>query len=160
MIKRIVGMLAIALLFGQPLAADQPGVDPEKAAKYYAEAMEYLDKPDRWYDAAVLLRRAAEELDPASEEASRTMQFAGRVFAQAKSFDRAQSALEEAGELALARGDLSHAARAFVEAAHVAAARGRAADVGALADRVRLISASPLLSAAEKSRLQDLVEAA
>ncbi|HUG00386.1 MAG TPA: hypothetical protein VML95_00845 [Longimicrobiales bacterium] len=159
MIKRIGWMLAIALLVGQPLAADDPG-DPEKAARYRAQAMDYLDRPDRWYDAAVLLKRAAEELDPATEEASRTMLFAGRVFAQAKSYPKAQSALEAAGELALARGDLSHAARAFVEAAHVASVRGRSSEVGELAERVRLITASPLLSAAEKSRLQGLVEAA
>lgn len=160
MIKRIVGALAIALLVGQPLSADQPAADPEKAARYYAEAMDYLDEPDRWYDAAVLLRRASEEMDSVTEEAFRAMLFAGRVFAQAKSYGRSQEALETAGELALARGDLSRAARAFVEAAHVAAVRGRNAEVGELAERVRLITASPLLSTAEKNRLQELVEAA
>ncbi|MEN8375972.1 MAG: hypothetical protein ABFS34_11030 [Gemmatimonadota bacterium] len=152
-------MMVVALLSGQALSAEtQP--DPERAAKYYAQAMEYLDQKDRWYDAAVLLKKAAKEMDQASEEASRTLRFAGHVFSQVKSYSRAQSALEDAGELALARGDLSEAATSFVEAAHVAVARGRRADVEDLVDRVRLITASPLLSEAEKGRLRHLVAAA
>jgi tetratricopeptide (TPR) repeat protein len=156
MIKRIGGLFAIALLVVQPLAAADRG-DPEKAAEYYAKAMEFLDDRDRWYDAAVLLERAAREMDPAAQRASATMRFAGHVFAQAKRWSDAQEALEEAGDLALARGDLNDAAASLVQAAHVAAARGRADDVEALTERVRRFTASPLLSAGQKSRLLRLV---
>lgn len=156
MIKRIGGLLAIALLAAQPLvAADR--TDPEKAAEYYAKAMKLIDDKDRWYDAAVLLERAAREMDPATARASATMRFAGHVFAQAERWSDAQEALEEAGDLALARGDLNDAAASLVQAAHVAAARGRAGDVEELTERVRRFTASPLLSASQKSRLLRLV---
>lgn len=150
---------AVVSLAAQPLAGDVTA-DPETAARLHAEAMTLVDDPARWYDAALLLERSAGELDVANPRAVETMRFAGHVFAQAGRYDRARAALEAAGDLALARGDLTGAAHSFIQAAHAAVEGDSPADARRLAWRATLIAESPVLSAAEKDRIRGLVAAA
>lgn len=159
MIRRIGMIAAVASLAAQPLSANVT-VDPETAARLHAEAMTLVDDPARWFDAALLLQRSAEELDVADPHAAETMRFAGHAFAQAGRYDHARAALEAAGDLALARGDLAGAAHAFIQAAHSAVEGGSPADARRLAWRATLIAESPVLSAAEKDRIRGLVAAA
>lgn len=159
MIRRIGMIAVVASLAAQPLSG-YVTADPETAARLHAEAMTLVDDPERWYDAALLLERSAEELDVSEPRAAETMRFAGHVFAQAGRYDRARAALEAAGDLALARGDLAGAAHAFVQAAHAAVEGGSPGDARRVAWRATLIAESPVLSAAEKDRIRGLVPAA
>jgi hypothetical protein len=157
------GLMAITLiaLAAPPATAmdADPRPDPERAQQLHAEAMNLLDTPHRWAEAASLLRRSAESLSEDDPVAFETMRFAGRVYAQAGEYGKARRVLTAAAELALARGDLVGAAHAYIDAAHAASEEGDESQVADLAERARRLSTSPLLPDSERVAIGSLVGA-
>jgi len=71
---------------------------------------------------------------------------------------KAQSLLEDAGQIAWAYGDVATAARVFLDAAWIAGTRGQGTVVvGNLISRAQKLAQSPLLTADERDALLERI---
>ncbi len=155
------GLLALTVfsLAAAPASATDPDprVDNERAVQLYDQAVQLLGSKHRWAEAASLLKRSAAARSEADPEASSTMRFAGRVYAQAGEYGKAREAFSRAAELALARGALVEAAHAYIDAAHAAAEQGDYDRTKELAEKAQRITTSPLLPEADRVSIASLV---
>ncbi len=142
--------LAMAARVGGPI---------EKAVELEQKAQALYNQPDRYADAARLHVRAA-ELRPVGDPMHiRDLAMAGRLFFYAGKKAEALDAMESGATAALSAGDILSAANAFVDASHLAAAVGRMQDAARLSERAKLLTNSPLLSAADRSYITRRLDA-
>ncbi len=162
--KRMVLMTLGTLLMvsGSPAAAMQYGAamnapkepELERAEELLAEAEALFSEPKRWRKAMQLLEKSA-ELRPADDPgAYRCLMYAGRLGAAVGDYAGARMALTKAAEHALARGEITDAATAYIDAAHAAGLEGQPKLAKEMLERASLLSRSPLLSAAARSALE------
>jgi hypothetical protein len=144
-------LLLSALTAGSLLAQSRQATEGPEALEARAEA--YLGDMEKWDDAAELYRRAAELRGPADLVSVANLKSAARLEFYQGSETRAQRDLEDAGEQALAMGDVVAAANAFVDAAWIAGTAGRGQEARTLAHRAQLLIHSPLITQADRSEI-------
>lgn len=125
----------------------------ERADELQAEAESLFSQPKRWKKAMRLMQQSAELRAADDPEAYTCLLYAGRLGVAVGEYAAAFDALHAAAEHALARGELTDAASAYIDAAHVA---GLQQDVDAakeMLSRASLLATSPLLSGADREQL-------
>ncbi len=144
-----VSASAASAQYAAPLGQSGDALDTTEIERRAAEAtVEVQD----WAKAARLYRRAAEmrEGDPA---AAKHFRKAGLLAYYSGHQSDAVRDLTRAAESALEFGDLSAAARSFLDAAFVAEADGRSRNAFTLAQRAERLAQSPLLGAGDRAAL-------
>jgi hypothetical protein len=125
-------------------------VSAVRADSLHEAATALAGTTQRWRDAARLHRRSA-ELRPADDvQGYRCLvEFAALSYA-AGDRSTARNGMAEAAAHALARGDLSSAALAYLDAAWIAQEQKDARRVWELGHRAEMLAASPLLAPADR----------
>lgn len=159
--KTMVAAGALLVLGAAPTAGQEmgyamaapPAPTVERADELKAQAEALYSQPKRWRKAMRLLEQSAALRAADDPEAFTCLMFAGRLGAAVGEYSAARAALQKAGEHALARGAVTDAAYAFIDAAHAAAMEKDVELARELLDRAALLAKSPLLSAAERQAL-------
>ncbi len=155
----VVALIALAAL--APRTADAQDTSPPSTRTVASAAMTTADPADRlgaeayrlfsdrrsWHRAARMLEKAAEMRGPADANRVTDLLAAARVYGHVGATDDARRAFEAAAEGAAARGAVSDAAHAFLDAAIVAARSGDRPGANALIEKSLLLSGSPHLDA-------------
>lgn len=151
----IVAFLGMA--FGAGTLQADPGprgrVDIAKALRYEAAAESVGRTPEFFQQAAEYLEAAADFRPEGDSQGVQDLVSASRLRFYAGDEGRAQSLLKEAGEVALAYGDVGAAAEAFLDAAWIARKRGLAPVAQDLLSRAHKLTQSPLLEESQRSVL-------
>lgn len=152
----LIGVLLFpAAVQGAPPAKREPDVVRARELRAAAEAL--FDNPRQWREVARLMEASA-RIRPADDaEVYDCLRYAANARAALGEYRHARRLLERAAQHALARGALLDAADAYVSAAVLAADRGDGEAAGRLAEKVRLLALSPLLSAEQSQALLDRV---
>ena len=156
--KGAVAIVAFAgMAFGASALQAQSGsgheVDVAKAQRYEAAAervgntMEFFDEAARYWEAAASLRPEGDC------QAVQDMVNASRLKFYLGNKGKAQSLLQDAGEIAIAYGDVGTAARVFLDAAWIARTRGQATVVQNLLSKAQKLAQSPLLEESQRDAL-------
>lgn len=120
----------------------------EDAAARSGTSREFFEESAKYWETAAKLRPAGDR------QAVRDMVNASRVRYYLGDKGKAQSLLEDAGEIAMAYGDVPTAARSFLDAAWIAQDRGRQKlVVQDLVSRAKKLAQSPLLDAVQRDAL-------
>lgn len=159
---RMKGAVAIVAFAGMAFTANgmmaqststEDGVNVAKAMRYEAAAdrvgksMEFFNEAAKYWEKAAALRPAGDcQAVQDMVEASRLRYYLGDE-------GKAQSLLEDAGEVAWTYGDVATAARAFLDAAWIAQERGQATVVHTLISRAKKLAQSPLLTVDQREAL-------
>lgn len=123
-----------------------------RADSIQTEAFEHQTN-GRYTDAARLYKDAA-KLKPRDDPgAVDDMMLAANLLFVANRPLEARRTLEDAGERALAAGDVERGARAFIEAAFIADKQGNKAETTRLGHRAELLSVSPQLTPAQRQEI-------
>ncbi len=140
-------------------ASGQESVDVAKAQRYEAAAarvgksMEFFNEAAKYWEAAAKLRPAGDcQAVQDMVEASRLKFYLGDE-------GKAQSLLQDAGEIAITYGDVATAARVFLDAAWIAESRGQATVVQNLISRAQKLAQSPLLTDRDRNALLSRIAA-
>ncbi len=150
---RALGTLAVASLIVSGAARAQSAVDPRAAAALEAKATSQLDVSRDLGKAADLFVKAS-ALRPATDPIG-----VGDLTAAASGYylggmlTRSRIVSVQAGERALAMGDVEEAAHAFLYAALVAHKQADDAGRDSLIARAHRLAASPLLSQAQQASI-------
>jgi hypothetical protein len=131
----------------------KPGPEPERASQMRAEAEAFFSHARHWRRAARLLERSAELRPPEDSEAYSSLMIAGSLRAARHEYNAAQANYEQAAAHAAARGAVPDQAHALINAAHAAVLGGYGDQAVALVQRARLLTASPMLTEAEKQQI-------
>jgi hypothetical protein len=149
----VLSAMAIAMLMpaaGTAAVSGEP-VNVERARQLRAQAEALFDQPREWNRAAKLLEQSAALRAADDAEAYSCLIAAGRIRAALRDHDAATRLLGKAGDQALARGAVMDAALAYVFAAHSGMSAGDVANAKAYGEKARLLTASPLLTAAQRA---------
>lgn len=139
---------AASAQYATPLRGSD-AVDTEELERRAAEAtVEVQD----WSKAARLYRQAA-EMRKGEPTAAKHFRKAGLLAYYSGHESDAVRDLTQAGEAALEFGDLTAAARSFLDAAFVAEADGKDRNAFVLAQRAERLAQSPLLAAGDRAAL-------
>ena len=150
----LLGAMALSLALPAAIRADDsPGPDQERARLLRARAEALFDQPNEWRHAARLLQASAELRTPDDPEAYDCLLYAGRIRATMGDFDTAAGLLGKAAEHALARGAVTDAAQAYVDAAFSARGAMNGTAAAQLPEQAQLLTGSPMLSAQRKGML-------
>ena len=125
-------------------------VSSVKADSLHEAAIAYV-AAHRWRDAARLHRQSAALRTPDDPLAFRCLSDAAALAYAVNDRTAARNDMAEAAGQALARGDLSSAAQAYLDAAWIAQEQKNPHQVWALGHRAEMLAASPLL--AERDRM-------
>ncbi len=139
------------------LEAQTTTAEAERAEAFEARAERMLESADRTGQAAALLRRAADLRDESDPRKLENLVMAYRAYHHAGQIDRASRAAEEAGGLALRRGEVMTAGTALADAAELAAMGGNAERAAQLAEQARLVATSSMLAEAQRRAILDRV---
>lgn len=134
------------------------GPDIERALKLEAQAMAYLDKPDKNGAMASLLERAAEYREDADPHKVENLRNASRLHYYAGNLRRAENAAQRAAGLALRQGDVVEASHAYLDAALLASEQGNAERAHKWVDEVRMLAQSPLLDAESRAQIESRMQ--
>ncbi len=161
--KRMMGVAAIVAIAGTAFTARashaqsttaKSEVDVSKAMRYEDAAArssasrQYFKEAARYYETAATLRPAGDC------QGVRDMVEASRIRYYLGDEGKAQSLLQDAGDIALQYGDVHTAAKAFLDAAWIARQRGQHASVvQTLLARAQKLAQSPLLDAGDRDAL-------
>lgn len=164
---RISAVVAMAAIIGLPAAggaqvsialASADGAARADALHVRAEAL--YEHPDRYAEAALLMRQAA-RLRPAGDVvAVDELVQSGRLYAYAGDRAAACASMEEAAERALEGGDVMTAAHALIDAAFLAIAQQKWHDVEELSSRAEVLAGSPLLSGRQRTAVLKRIDPA
>lgn len=153
----LAGAVPAAALQNGDLAAvvmSSPPTNPERAAQLKRDAEALFSQPKQWNKAVRMLEQSAALRAGSDPEAYTCLVYAARVRAALGDMRGARIDFEKAAAQALARGAVVEAAHAYIDAAHAAVALRDAAGARELVDSARLLSESPLLSVADRTRLK------
>jgi ATP/maltotriose-dependent transcriptional regulator MalT len=156
--KGAVAIVAFAgMAFGTSALRAQSGssqeVDVAKAQRYEAAA-ERVGKTMEFFNEAAKYWEEAASLRPEGDcQAVQDMVNASRLKFYLGDKGKAQSLLQDAGEIAMAYGDVGTAARVFLDAAWIARARGQATVVQNLLTKAQKLAQSPLLEESQRDAL-------
>lgn len=153
----VVALMAAGLLVGDAQAQAVSVVGDEEARVEKAQALEVAAKEAAevraaFREASRMYRQAA-EIRGDQPEAAHSLMMAGALAYYVGSKGQAITDLTQAGELALAWGDVVTAAQAFLDASWVAAKEGRERDALELGRRAERLSASPLIQRQERGAI-------
>lgn len=143
---------AEAQIFPLMLSVEEPA--DTRVLEMEAEAIRLETDKDRWDDAADLYRQAARLRDAGTLEAARNYVKAGRLAYYAGEHRTAMFDLRNAGENAVAAGDVVTAARAYLDAAWIAVELEQGELARDLTLRASRLTASPLLSDEDRQYFQ------
>jgi hypothetical protein len=129
-----------------------PADRARRASELHQQGME-AGAAGKWRRAAALHRRASELHADGDPQGSRCLQMAANLFYADGDLAEARRTMEAAGEEALARGDVSAAADAFLKAGLVARDLRDGPGAAALTRRALLLANSPLLTGAERDAI-------
>lgn len=155
--KRRIIYLAVAALMivaGTSTVSAQTPASSDEVVKIEAQAEGYLGDPGKWDRAASLYRQAAEMRAAADPVGVVDLVRAGRLSFYEGDESQAVRDFRNAGQRALAIGDVVSAINAFVDAAWVADRQGDNADAHDYLGRAQLLANSPLLGESERQLLQ------
>lgn len=142
-------LLLPASVQGAVPAKREPDVVRARELRAAAEAL--FENPREWRRAARLMEASAKMRPAEDAEAYACLRYAANVRVALGEHRHARRLLERAAAHALARGAVLDAADAYIAAAVSAAEQGNAAEATRLAEKVRLLALSPLLTP-EQSR--------
>lgn len=151
---RIAGALVLSAATANAALAqtyEGPEQDPQALE---AEAEGYMTDMNKWTRAADLYRQAAALRGAGDVIAIADLKTAARLEFYRGHEGTAMRDLENAGERALAMGDVVAAANAFVDAAWIASAEGRGTKAREFADKAQLLALSPLISPSDREELE------
>jgi hypothetical protein len=141
-----------AQIYPLMLSVEEP--TDTRALQMEAEAIRLETERDRWDDAADLYRQAARLRDAGTLETARNYVKAGRLAYYAGEHRTAMFDLRNAGENAVAAGDVVTAARAYLDAAWIAVDLEEGELARDLTLRASRLTASPLLSQEDREYFQ------
>ncbi len=152
-------VLAATVIGAASAAAQLPGAgdEAEEIARLESRAEELLHSTRNYGRVASLFHQAADLRAPADAKGVHDLMMAARLSYYAGRETDAVRYFRNAGERAIAMGDVITAASAFLDGAWVAGKRGRGVQATALLDRARLLSYSPLIESADKALLQSRI---
>ncbi len=146
------------------LAAQIPEPGAENAARIASleERADILLASADFERAAAVLRRAADLRAPADAKGVRDLSMAARLSYYAGRGADAVRYFRNAGNRAIAIGDVVAAAQAFLDGAWIACKQGRSDEARQMRSRAHLLSHSPLITESErtllKARLRSVVD--
>jgi|SRR5690606_31805756 len=160
MIGLAAGTAVVALLNGAPASAQQlgyaiatePRTTPE-AILLEKQAAELYESPKQFKRAAALHVKAADLRAPDDPMRVKDRSLAGRLYYYAGDKAKGFELLRQAGDEALAAGDVLTAATVYLDASYVAQELKRGEAVLELANKAKLLLSSPLVDARERDRL-------
>lgn len=156
----ILRMSAIALLIwpvalhAQTSAKASDNGAYAKALALREEAVALYAQPKRAAEAARLHVREARLRGPRDREAVEALIMAARLFSYANRPFDSRKTMEQAGDRAIAIGDVATAAHAYLDAAFIALNAREPAEVQRLGRKAFLLTDSPLLSLVERDQLR------
>jgi hypothetical protein len=160
---KMTGVVAIVAIAGMAFtvkgtqaqsAAARNGVDVAKAVRYEAAAARVATTKQYFGEAAHYFEMAAQLRPTGDCQAVKDMVDASRLRYYLGDEGKAQSLLENAGNVALQYGDVKTAAKSFLDAAWIARERGsHAIVVQALISKAQKLAQSPLLDTSERDAL-------
>ncbi len=163
--SRTISVLAVIVAAGivPSFARAQTSVKSAPPApafqKVEKQANMLLDQPRKWTQAAALYEQAA-ALRPAGDPTGvQDLVVAAGAYRWSGHKGMAREVYVQAGERALAMGDVDNAARCFLLAAVVANEQKNYAVANDLNARARLLASSPLLSAGQRRNILAQFEA-
>ncbi|HEX6559524.1 MAG TPA: hypothetical protein VF021_08675 [Longimicrobiales bacterium] len=124
-----------------------------RADSLHALAVQMQQDPARMTDAARLLKEEVKLRQREDPSAVDNLMLAAHLLFVARRPLEARHALEDAGERALAAGDVQRAALAFIEAAFVADKEGNKAETQRLGHRAEMLSISELLTPEQRQEI-------
>jgi len=158
--RKTLVMIALPLLLAAASPARAQSVAPADSPpaavspdELRVAAMALFEDPAATRRAAHLLRRESARRTSYDPEAYTALALGARLYAYAGDLLDAERMMVEAGEAALARGEIAKAAHAFVDAAVAARISGRQERASSLAARARLLTHSPFLPSSERSAI-------
>lgn len=128
-------------------------VSSAQADSLHDAAVELARTTNRWRDAARLHRRSAELRAADDAYGYRCLKEAAELSYAAGDHSAARKDMANAAVRALTRGDLGHAAQAYLDAAWVAQEQKNPRQVYDLAHRAEILAASPYLGSADRSAI-------
>ncbi len=133
--------------------------DVVKAEKLEAQAKALYESPKEYRKAARLHVQAA-ELRPAGDiERVNDLRQAARLFYYSGAETTARETMVQAGDAAMADGDVVNAAGTFLDAAFLYRDAGMQATANELIRKAHLLSNSPLLSASDREAILSRIQA-
>ena len=149
----IVGIAAGCLAMGglTPAAAQQSR--QSQVAEVHARALELQQNQGTLVAAAHLYQREAALRGDDDPQCVKALRVAAHLLYYARHRDEARQVMEEAGDIALAEGDVTEAARNFVLTAWMAQNDHRPEESRRLAHRAEMLAASPLLATHESAAI-------
>lgn len=129
-----------------------------RAKQLEAHAQELMAERTNWKDAARNLRQAAELRGEGDAQAVSNLVTGARLSYYAGDDRAALSDLRQAGDRALAMGDVNTAAHAYLDAAWMGMQLSRPEVVAEYIHRAELLTRSPLLTAAHREAIQQRME--
>lgn len=135
--------------------AQKQAPDPTDALRERAASL--LTDRDHYREAATLLLRASSLTPVEDERRAADLHLAGNLFYYVGDVGRAAAVMTDAAEASLARGDVEGAANALLDAAWLSVRRHQQAEANRLALQAMHLTASPLLSTAQRDGIRSRV---
>ncbi|MEX2528824.1 MAG: hypothetical protein WEA09_14430 [Gemmatimonadota bacterium] len=141
-----------------PMGTESEQPDEARAQELEAQAQELMTERTSWKDAARALRQAAQLREEGDPQAVSNLMTGARLAFYTGDDRGALSDLKQAGDRALAMGDVNTAAHAYLDAAWIGMQLSRPEVVTEYTHRADLLTRSPLLSADHRAAIQQRIE--
>jgi hypothetical protein len=155
-----LGFTIAATNTGTAQAAGTGMVDNIRAEELHSQAQKLFESPKRYTEAAGLLRKAASLRSPSDPAGFDELVLSARLYLYAGKTGTSRVVMEQAAQWALAMGQVSKAADAYVNVAFIALRQKRVSDAKQFAARAEQLAQSPYLSVADRQTILNRINPA
>jgi hypothetical protein len=155
-------ILIVTLVMAAPIVAQDSETDSPRDARANAlqdSAAALHDQPIRYSDAARMYRESAALRSWSDARAVEALASAAHLYNYANRLSDARRMMEQAGQRALARGDVVRASQANLDAAFFALKQGKSVEVDRLGLAAIRLADSPLITAEQRELILKRVKA-